>query len=574
MGFLASLVKRITSNFAPPPPAKPRDAIVQFLQGWQSGSLGNWTQNRIELVNHFRSWPYVAIKSICEEIACQTPQICRIVEGAAIEAEMTRSLHLAKSFQERDQIRRAYARRLVPKSLRRKALAHMQQDDEMEPVDKSHPLVKLLQNPNGPDVAWTFFYRIPMYLMLTGTAYIYVAPNRVGQPCQLWVVPSHWVREFPHDVHGQPVDKLVGSYEITPSAGYVANDYSQGWFLGGGGRRKVDESEIIKISFPSPISLVDGWAPTAAVGQWIDISGAIGNSRVQTFYNGAFPGVVLQLDKEVAAPTQDELIRIMAKFEEKAVGVRNSRRSYVLAPGMTLAPYGQTSVEMDYVNSETQSRDQLLAAFRVGPTVAGITEQTSYAADTAARLGFYHSTLKPLLMLIGQVMTEKLASRFGEDLVVYWQDPTPDDPEFVLKRNESMFRNSSITPNEIRADAGMEPFEYGGDDPMGSMGQQPLPWATGEMPGVDGMGMEQGIPTPFGGAADGGVDAMFQEMLGSGGAGAEEEGGGKDIWTASTGPRCRPRWENQATGEISYKPHKGPNEKSLNGNGRLNGHAH
>ncbi len=507
MGLISTITKRISGVFATPRPEPRPDRIVNFFEGWLQSTGWQQTAYRNELVQQYRGWSYVAIDARSAESACLTPKVCRIVDGDEVDGDYRKSLRQAKSLVERDDIRAAHYRKYVNKSLKRKALANLQDSDELEQVGSHHPLVKLLKRPNNHDVAYTFFYRIPMFLRLSGVCYIWVVPNLAGRPVQLWVLPPQWVREFATDKDNKETDKLIGSYEIRPTNSIsIGVDYGQGWFGGGGAAKRVDESEVIKIAYPNPMSLTDSYSPQTATSAWGDVSNAIDSSRVQALVNGAYPGVVLELDKEMEAPSDIDLQSIIDRFSEKAAGVRNNRKPYVLAPGMTLVPSPwQSPVELDHTNSATQIRDSLLAAHRTGPTIAGITEQTSFAADTAARQGFYHGTLRPDLKMIGEVLTERLATRFeehAEELVIWWEDPTPEDPEFKLKKAQQLAALSANTPNEIREDFGQQPFEFGGDDPMGAMGQQPLPWNTGEqpmgMPGMDGSmgqqpGMDQGM---------------------------------------------------------------------------------
>src|SRR6185436_3516419 len=231
MGILSSIAKRIglgglPSAFAPPPKESAPDKIVAFFEGWQrSGVSQNYTINRVDHVAAFRGWAYVAIDARCSESACLTLKVCRIVDGEQVEKDYRKSLYADKSLQDRDWVRAERRRKYLTKSMRKKALAHVQDSDEMEQVPSKHPLVKLLQNPNGPDVAYTFFYRLFMYLRLTGVSYIWVVNNVMGKPCQLWCLPSHWVYEFPTDVQGNPTEKLVGSYEIRPMNVATPADY-------------------------------------------------------------------------------------------------------------------------------------------------------------------------------------------------------------------------------------------------------------------------------------------------------------------------------------------------------------
>lgn len=536
MGLFGDIRKRISSAFAPPRPDPIPDKLVQFLSGWQrSNTIQTSTYSRITQVQAYRGWDYVAIDARASESACQVPKVGRIVESDKVEDEYRKSLHAtAKSLgrslshQECQWVRAAQRRKYLSKSMRKKALVHVQDSDEIEQVSSNHALVRLLQNPNGPDVAYTFGYRIFMYLRIHGVAYLWTVPNMLGTPVQMWGVPPAWVYEYPTDVHGRETEKLIGSYELRPVNMTNATGYEMGmgWLGGASGKRRVDESEIIKIAYVNPMSLTDSWSPLQATAAWTDTANAIDATRVQTLYHGAYPGIVLQLDKEVLNPDMAGLERIKEKFEEKAAGVRNFRKAYVLAPGLTIAPSPwQSSVELDHVNSANQIRDWKLASHRVGPTMAGITEQTSYAADDAARQSFYQGPCKADLTLVGQVLTEKLAKRFGDDLCIYYEDPRPSDPEFLLKEDETLHRMSATTTNEIRQGRGREPFEFGGDNPVSAGMAQELPWVTGElsmMPGMDGGGFP-----PEGGEQGGdALDDVMGELLGgAGGDGASETPG-------------------------------------------------
>jgi len=505
------------------PPSR-RDRIIDVMPSWFHSSAISLTNTmaRSEYINHFKGWNYVAIKAICEEIAGFAPSVCTKEDGREVHDKYRKSLSAAKGHQDRERIRSSFAKSYVSKSMRRKALANLQDSDELKPVGKDHSLVRLLANPNGPDVSWSFWYKVTMFLELTGAAYIWCPPNKTGRPSQLWVIPSHWVWEQPGE------DSLVGSYEIRPVMGAATNDLAQfgaGWFPGGGGVERIRAEQIIKIAYPSPYSIVDGYAPVAAISDWIDVSNNIDRSRVQVFANAAFPGVALELDKEMAAPTLEEMDRVRIDFSQKYQGVRNTGVPAILAPGMKIVPLTRSSVEMDYANSADQMRGNLLSSHRVPQSIVGLVEQSTYANAEASRFNFFGSCIRPKLMFLGQVLTEKLANRWDENLVVYWPDPTPNDPEMRMKKYETMYRNQAVTPNEWREAEGMSPWEHGGDDPVGSqMATQPLGWATGEDPMANmQQSMMGGMPgQPGGDQTD--LGGMVGQMLGQGGGdGATEE---------------------------------------------------
>lgn len=494
------------------------DRMLDLFQHW-SGSSGSgigvpWTGNRAEQAAHFRGWNYVAVRAICEEIACMPPQVHRIRSKEELDRERTKALKAGQP----------YRAKTLSRRLRTKALAHIQDSDELEPVDSDHPLVRLLQNPNGPDVAWTFFYKLALYMELTGNTYVYVAENNYGEPAQLWVIPSQWVYDQPGD------NELIGSYLIRPTLGIVPAEtgslFGAGWFPGMGGSNRIDAKHIIKIAYPNPLSIVDGYSPVGATGDWNDVSEYIDRARVQCFYNGSYPGVVVVVDKEFkGAIDPEDMKRYAAKLDEKYAGVKNTGRTAILAPGMTIQSFRQTAVEMDYTASGSQMSDWQLAARRVPKSMVGLNEQESYASMIATKAGFYQGTIKPKLTLIGQVFTEKLAKRYDDSLCIQWADPTPEDPQQKLTQWQGMYDRGVVTDNEFREEFGLPKFEFGGNDPEKPAGKIVVPYATGVDPQEEIMNqMSQGQKMPPGmGEDDGGIDALMQEALGgAGGDGAKE----------------------------------------------------
>lgn len=528
MSLTGNLIKSIGGLFT----KSRRDRVVELVPNYMASANTSYQFNwaRSEFINAYRGWNYVAIKAICEEIAGLSPSIMKREDGREVHEQYRKSIKAA-TWEERAAITESHRRLYLSKSMKRKALANLQDSDELKPVSHDHPLCKLLRKPNPSDVSWTFWYKVFMYLELTGASYIWKAKNRLGRTTQLWVVPSHWVFEFP-DREGE---KLIGYYEIRPSVGVYPLDtgYGAGWFPGGGGSERRPADQFIKIAYPSPYTLVDGYAPVQAIGTWIDVSNNIDRSRVQKFANGAFPGVVLELDKGITDPPDEAAgERIRTAFAETYQGVRNTGKPAILGPGMKMVPYGQTSVEMDYTNSADQSRGNLMAAHRVPQSIAGIVELSTFANAAAAKSNFYSSCIKPKLVLTGQKLTEELANEYDEDLIAYWNEPEAAnaDPDFKLKADDTRLKNQTKTPNEVREDNGDAPWEHGGDDPMGSPGMQPIPWNTGEepmqMPGMQPGGMPGQEQQPQDGGDDA-MDSVMQTLLN--GDGASEPSGEKSL---------------------------------------------
>lgn len=441
---------------------------------------GNWTANRFELAGHFRGWPYVAIDTICREIAILPPTFARVVSAPAVRDRVEKSLRTGMSWDAALKLERL---KLFSRPQKKKSLIHIQGNDEIEPFPTAHPAVKLFHKPNPHDYYWTFAYKIAMNLKLHGTAYIWDVRDHLGRPCELWPIPSHWVRDIP----GR--NRLIDGYEVWPASGYVPTDLGMGFYPGiVGGRARFDYSEMIVIRYPSPISHIDGYSPMQAVGPWVDISNNIDSSRVQTFMNGAFPGVVIEIDPMAGELSPEEGERLKAKILAEWTGVRHTKRPVVLTKGITLKPFTQATSELEYNQSSEQMRSHLLATYKVPQSMVGLVEPSTFSNADAAKLNFYRSTMKPELSYWSQVFTHWGKEAFEDkDFIGYWPDPTPEDPDYILRRQDQGLRNGTTHPNEVREEQGKEPYEYGGDDPQISMGAHFVGWNTGQAPAMPGL---------------------------------------------------------------------------------------
>jgi HK97 family phage portal protein len=264
--------------------------------------------------------------------------------------------------------------------------------------------------------------------------------------------------------------QLVDYYELRPfgAAG------------GGKGSLRLPPDEIIHFAEPHPFHLIDGYSPLQACAEWLDVDEAITRSQWAAFINQCVPGLHIELGPEYVDPDQEALEKISRRIDEKFQGTLKTGKTIVTPPGAKLNGYTHTPEEMAYLESGDHSRDRALSIFGTPKEITGQQPSGSELSWYAPMLMFCRFTIKPRLEWAGQVLTEKLAARFGEDLRIYWDDPTPNNPEQVNRDIQTQFQTGAITPNEVRAIFGREPYETGGDDPLISRGVSVLPMNTGK----------------------------------------------------------------------------------------------
>lgn len=429
--------------------------------GWPGG----WSQDRLEQVLHLKNWTYVAIRSICNQIAQTYPNIDKVEHKGARQGTVTKSL--------RNTLWKASGHSISPHN----------PSEELHPLRHDHPLRELVRNPNPIDTSFELLYELAMFMELTGVGYLWVVPNAVGTPAELWVIPSHWVWPrtggYSHydyvDPNDKYADRLIRYYEVRPWGG-----------MGSAGILRFPPDEIIMFPWKSPINKIDGYSTLSAIAQWIDTEESISKSRWSQFINQARPDLAIELGEDFEDPTEAHLARIEQKVARKFAGEWNFGKPIVLPPGAKATPLGFNPTEMSYFQSEEQIRDMVLSAFAVPKAVVGIQQDMTYGSILASLAAFSTFAINPRLALIGQRLTKFLAPRFGRNskypIRIWWDDAAPPDPQQRNSDISTMSQHGAITTNEIRAAYGYEPYKKGGDDPLvsGPGGLVPLPLNTGE----------------------------------------------------------------------------------------------
>lgn len=414
------------------------NAITRLLRLASSTATGFQQQQSLEAVRHFKGWAYVAIHAIGKKVAQHKPSVKRKVKIAPGQ----KSIH-SKSY--RAQL---------------KKMTNLAEDEDLIPVEKEHPLVQLLDDPNGPDVTFSLWYKTMMYAKLCGKVIWWLPYNKAGDPCEIWVLPTQWLRPDPGTHEDDP---LIKGYWVRPTEGVAQTTY-------------IDAKDIIEWTWPSPLTYYDGYGPMQGGATWLDTSEAMDNSRWHQMKNMHNPGLVIKIDKDFAAAGKLDEPTLKACYtllNARLQGEGKNRMPLILPPGWDSAGrFGMTNEELDFTGSDDQIRDKTLALFGVPKGVVGI-DPTANTSAYAPNSIFYDQTINPELYFLGQVLTEKLATRFEDDLVIVWENAAPNDPVLEHQKANDALDRCCITVNEYREHLQKAPVPWG-DTPMQRPGYLPL----------------------------------------------------------------------------------------------------
>ncbi len=453
--------------------AAPGEKMMAALNPNRGYSWTTWTQDRQKQVQHLKNWVGVCIDKLASLRAQLVPNVAYVRKA--------KNQNTQKRFVDGTRLappqRMDFGGHTFTSDYRRKALGGViKPHEEIEPVEDDHPIMRLIKSPNAWDTQYDHDYELDIFKWLCGNSYDWMVPHDTYSqyPKELWCMPANWV--WPRTGTGEVVDpdnpfadRIVAYYEVRP------------WPGGSWGPIRIPPDQIIRYQFKSPISKIDGWARTQMAANWIDADDSIAKSQFAQMSNAAMPSFWLELGEGYEDPTDDQIDRIGAKFTGRYTGEYNMGKPFIGPPGTTPHPLSFPPLHMAYGEAMEQSMDRIIAAFGLSKSILGMNDDMTFGSVLASLQSVCQNTLKPLLAATGQTLTKFLASKFGSDIRIWFDDPTPIDPQQLNLDLAQDLACAAVTPNEVRMIRGRMPYAHGGDDPLvpGPGGLIPLPLNTG-----------------------------------------------------------------------------------------------
>lgn len=410
--------------------------MARMVGPYGAGGYGAASLSKVEQVLHFRGWTYRCIDYICGRIAKEPPTA--VLAADPKEAE---SYKLAQKYFLRGKGPMPDPRAFASRAWKTKAQGPARANEEYEFLDDSHPLVRLLRDPNDPETGVSLWYEWTLFGLLTGESFLWVVESDSGRSdeIELWVIPSHWVRAV---CLGK--EKLVDYFEVSPRGGTA-------------GLARFDPEEIIWYKRPSPLSKIYPASPLQAMSGDIDSYEKITAARNFSLDNGAAVGGTITVPPDVQL--DDGMIqRLESRFSAKYAGVYNFNRPIILEGGMVWTPAPPES-ELAFMQTQDQLRKYIIANWGLDEVVLGFASVANRAAMVAAIANVNEATINPLRREKASVLTEKLARRFDERCRLFWPDDTPLDPDARRTDFTSGDSLNAVSPNDYRVHVlELEPF--------------------------------------------------------------------------------------------------------------------
>ena len=306
-------------------------------------------------------------------------------------------------------------------------------DDEL--VEK-HPFYDLLKTFNPDTTEFTGKELISIHENLTGECYVFMLKDRLG---------------IPRELHIRRPDRMTPKIEKGIIAYYIENE---------GGREIIyPKEDILYFRYPNPTDPFRGASPVQRKAYAYDTDKYNMIYQLNVFKNGAHLKAVLET---VANIDPEQAKKILTLFNQTYSGVENSNKTGILTGGLTYKTTGMSNKDMEFMLLAEWTMRQLASAYHTPPQKLSHPESTNLANMDALDTAWNRECILPRLTRQEQVYDSFLLPLYKEEgLYCKYDNPVPEDKEYLIRKRDSDMRNFEITINEARVEDGYDEVPWG-----------------------------------------------------------------------------------------------------------------
>lgn len=307
--------------------------------------------------------------------------------------------------------------------------------------DLNHPVNDVIQNPNPFHTKFTFFWLLTVYLLSTGSCYIYVQEDGTLLPLSN--------RQITHKGGKNYVIKLWNT------------DRREG---------KLGEN-LAKVRLPDVREpYLTGAGYGSAIGGELDISKAAREHESAVLHNNARPDMFINFE----GVNDDEIKRVQQAWSQKHRGPEGSGQvAFMNAANLSVETLNTSFSDLGLIDLREYSSDVKRRTFGIPPELLGQVENSNRATIESAFYLFSKTVLEPKLNLILSALNTALIPILTNDNVkLECEDVVPEDKDRKMEAMDKF--PQAFTVNEARVTAGFEPIE-GGDIPLEQGAEEFLP---------------------------------------------------------------------------------------------------
>lgn len=272
-------------------------------------------------------------------------------------------------------------------------------------------LVQLLEEPNGYQTWEEVIELFAIDRFITGDGFLYKrGDDGNGRPLQLLRLAPQYTEVIPGD-RGQ----LVSGFEYKPpgSSGVV-----------------IAPGKVIHWKGANPHDAHRGAGIIAMGPRVFDMEVALTDTKASYYENGARLEGVLESEQAITPSTAEKLRR---QFAGLYAGARQAFQVAVLGRGLQYKPIQSDATKAEFGAMSEQSRDRILALFRVPKAMLGLPQDNSSTTGPAEeRRVFANTRMRPILDTLQTLLTKELTADFGLKLKIDYEYQMPIEDQFKL----------------------------------------------------------------------------------------------------------------------------------------------
>jgi HK97 family phage portal protein len=310
----------------------------------------------------------------------------------------------------------------------------------------SHPVLGVINRPNGVQGRAEFLEAVYGYLMLSGNAYLEAVPGPEAVPGELHVLRSDRMSLVP-GADGWP----------------VAYDYT----VGGKAHRFDMRGAVKPICHLKAFHPQDdhyGLSPMQAAAVAVDVHNAASSWSKALLDNAARPSgaIVYKGVDGQGSLSADQYDRLVSEIEANHQGARNAGRPMLLEGGLDWKPMGFSPSDMEFQKTKEAAAREIAIAFGIPPMLLGIPGDATYANYQEANRAFYRLTILPLAAKVMADVSHWLSGFAGEEVEI--KVDLDQVPALAVERDQQWARVSSaefLTVTEKRRLLGLPALQEG-----------------------------------------------------------------------------------------------------------------
>lgn len=317
---------------------------------------------------------------------------------------------------------------------RRRRIKTLAASEEIEEV-ADHPVLKLLADPSDMLTGRAVTKLMQTYLDLPGEAFLAIE-RRGGVPVGLWPVPPHWVIQLPDN--RMPAAQRI--YRV--SAGGVYRD--------------IPAADMIHLRHLDPDDPMGrGIGSAFALGDELDSDEYAARFVKNSFFNNMTPGAIAAIEGGPADPNHPAFKAFRESLAREHQGPEKAGKMLITNGKVSFARLDTSFKDMDLVNYRKFIRDFIRTTYRIPPEILGDMTSSNKATAYASREIFAEQVIAPRLEFLRTEFQKRLVPLLGDDVVLDYESPVPEDREFQLRAMTALPMAYSF--DEHRAVAGFKP---------------------------------------------------------------------------------------------------------------------